>query len=463
MSVRSLEIKGLRGFAESECLDLAIPNGKFGSGLTVLVGPNNGGKSTIVEAFAAFSREDPKLPDHGPSFAKGMRNSRTGARVHLRATPVDGEAAEIKTVEAGGSETIWHTGRIGAVVLPARRFFNPFFEKFSDYMHSSTYFNMGEHPTLRNSPLDRFYERIFKAYANKEFFNQVLGRIIDPVPEWNIEQADNGKHYLQFQYGNSSHSSDGLGDGVLSIWFIVDALYDSSEKQMIVIDEPEQSLHPSLQKKLFEVLGEYAKERQIVYATHSPYFINWDAVFNGAQIVRVYKHKGDERTALSALKHDTVRRLQPLAIDKNNPHTLGLNACEIFFLEDKVVLVEGQEDVIHYKLIAEELGCAIPGDFFGWGVGGAEKMPVIAQMLFELGFRRVVGILDKGMEPVKQQMEEQFPDFRFFVIPAEDVRSKDPIKPKSAKDGLIKKGRLQEKYRTHVEQILSEVKTVLSN
>ena len=58
MSVKSLTIKGLRGFSKPEKLRLAEPTGKVGSGLTILVGPNNGGKSTIIEAFGAvFSSE----------------------------------------------------------------------------------------------------------------------------------------------------------------------------------------------------------------------------------------------------------------------------------------------------------------------------------------------------------------------------------------------------------------------
>ena len=55
MSIKKLAISGLRGFATEQSLTLAIPNGANGSGLTVLVGPNNGGKSTIVEAFKAVS------------------------------------------------------------------------------------------------------------------------------------------------------------------------------------------------------------------------------------------------------------------------------------------------------------------------------------------------------------------------------------------------------------------------
>jgi predicted ATP-dependent endonuclease of OLD family len=56
MSLSRLQITGLRGFATTGQIDFAIPNGKEGSGITVLVGPNNGGKSTVVESLRVLSR-----------------------------------------------------------------------------------------------------------------------------------------------------------------------------------------------------------------------------------------------------------------------------------------------------------------------------------------------------------------------------------------------------------------------
>jgi AAA15 family ATPase/GTPase len=50
-----IDISGLRGFATNQRLELAIPNGKVGSGLTIVVGQNNAGKSTVTEAFAAIA------------------------------------------------------------------------------------------------------------------------------------------------------------------------------------------------------------------------------------------------------------------------------------------------------------------------------------------------------------------------------------------------------------------------
>lgn len=43
-------ISGLRGFSKEKKVSLALTNGQAGSGLTILVGGNNTGKTTIVEA-----------------------------------------------------------------------------------------------------------------------------------------------------------------------------------------------------------------------------------------------------------------------------------------------------------------------------------------------------------------------------------------------------------------------------
>lgn len=466
MSISFIEITGLRGFAETERLNMAKPDGRQGSGITILVGPNNGGKSTVIEAFAAMSHRDPKGETEEPSIPVGKRNPKAGGRVFLRACPDEGECMELRTVESGGAlmESRYALS-IGAYVLPARRFFNPYFEKFPGYMARSTYTSRGPHPTLRNSALDRFNERIFSAHGSRGRFDEVFGRIVGSAPHWNIEQTDDGRHFLQFSFGATTHSSDGIGDGLLNAWFISDALYDSSEGEVIAIDEPELSLFPGMQKRVLALLSEYAKDRQIVYATHSPYFVGWDALANGARVARV--HKRDGRTVVSELGRDTIERLSALTLDKNNPHTLGLNANEVFFLDDGVILVEGQEDVVFYRLIADQLNCPLPGEFFGWGVGGAEKMPLIARMLYELGFRRVVGILDMGKEAQKEALEAAFPGFKFFVITAADVRTKDARKPEEGREGLVskvgKEHRLQDKYRAEVERMFGEMKMALAD
>src|SRR5690242_9317528 len=103
MNAVSLEILGLRGFAEPQLLNFAHPNGDLGSGLTILVGPNNGGKSTVLEAVRAFSGEL-------PTFHEGKRNRSAGDLVRLKLTTDDNQVHTIESRAAGECECKRTTG-----------------------------------------------------------------------------------------------------------------------------------------------------------------------------------------------------------------------------------------------------------------------------------------------------------------------------------------------------------------
>jgi hypothetical protein len=97
--------------------------------------------------------------------------------------------------------------------------------------------------------LNQFEQRIFKWQNNKKEFDKVLKRIIVEPFDWNIEQNDEGAYYIKIIFSDMSisHTREGIGDGYWSIFTIVDALYDSKKNDLIVIDEPELSLHPTFQ------------------------------------------------------------------------------------------------------------------------------------------------------------------------------------------------------------------------
>ena len=435
--LKSLDICGLRGFAEQQTIEFAIPTGEVGSGLTIIVGANNSGKSTAIEALRALTQDPP------PSFTQGRRNQKAGDQVKLGLFDDNGGVVTLESQFAGTSETSRMPidslvgRREGELfVLPSRRVFSPYFGRGAssrnDYSAHTGF------PVLRSATIDQFTSRLFTIQNNRADFDAVMQKILDPAPDWSIDQTDTGQYYLKVKRGDTFHSSEGLGEGLVSLIYIIDALYDSKPGQMIAIDEPELSLHPALQRKLAALLAEYAKDRQIVCSTHSPYFVNVGALLNDANITRIHLVHGD--STVSKLSDVTGKAVAKLLNDANNPHVLGLNAQEAFFLDDQIVLVEGQEDVVFFARVQKSVGVNLRGEFFGWGVGGAEKMKLICQLLQELGFKRVVGVLDGNKVALVNKLQLDFPNFHFFAIPADDVRNKPKAKSRPAVEGLLKPG-----------------------
>ena len=430
---KKIEVEGFRGFAENQILTLAQPTeNRPGSGLTIVVGANNAGKSTVIEAFRAFA------VDGSPSFSQERRNSAAGDSVTFKLHRNDNVVFEIKSIEPGTSETSRTPVEKpqGLLVLPSRRVFAPYFAKSESAR--ATYVQQIGFPALRASTIDPFAYRLFtiaKTLESKAAFNKVLAEVVTPVPVWTIDQNGSGQHFLKMTKGTASHTSEGLGEGLVSLLFIIDALYDSKPGECIIIDEPELSLHPALQRKLAKLLTKYSADRQVVIATHSPYFVDLGALQEGATVARI--HVLDNKAQVSQLSVATAKSIGKLLTDANNPHVLGLNAQEAFFLDDQVILVEGQEDVIFYRYVQSNLAIELNGDFFGWGVGGADKMKLIATLLKEMGFRKVVGVLDNDKAAVQTDLAARFPNYRFFCIPAKDVRSKPLVKEKTAVTGLL--------------------------
>jgi predicted ATPase len=448
---KSLEIVGLRGFSAARTLTPAIPNGTRWSGLTILVGPNNSGKSTIVEAFRAISKND------AVSFPEGRRNVLAGGNVRIHAQYVQGGWRTLETVAGGGSETNFTAAtaaQTSTYVLPSRRYFQPFFGRHIQPRDAYLQ-QLGSGP-FRGASIDQFATRLFDAQKNKTAFNSVLSRIISPPPNWVIEQSDAGNYYLKYEGAGFSHGSEGIGEGIISLLFIIDALYDSQPGTTIVIDEPELSLHPSYQRRLAHLLGEYAAHRQIIYSTHSPYLADMEAVTSGAQLTRV--HNNGQAVEIHSLSVNTREQIKGLLKDSHNPHTLGIVARETFFLDDGIILVEGQDDVTYYPRVLDQLGIALNATFFGWGTGGAHKFEIIAALLRDLGFTKVAGILDSDKANLLPGLEAMFPAYPFIAIPAKDVRTKEPRSATPAVEGLLDENwNVRGEYKSAVESLFQDL------
>ena len=410
--IHSISCLGYRGFSTRQILNLAIPNGTPGSGLTVLVGPNGGGKSSIVECFNKIS-----LARKNVSFSKGKRNLRAGDLVEIAITSDEGQGT-LRTSK-GGSE--------------------------------------------RTNPLDSCTYRLIELNnSDSSAFDKVMERVLGKPLQWTIDQEDNGNYYVKVtKHFGMQHNSDGLGEGILSLMFIVDALLGNNN-ELLVIDEPELSLHPQLQRRLMDEILEKTKESQVVISTHSPNMLSLESISNGGTVSRVFE--SSDGSKICAIDERSRKFISSVSHNLNNPHIMGTDARACFFAEDNLIITEGQEDVVLYPVIMRALGMDYYLPFFGFGAGGASGIIEIAHLLQVLGFERIGAIYDGDKRADYDTFVKEFAGSRYkaWIIPTEDIRDKEHYEVAS-KQGLLEKDRktLKPEYADQMGKIFKEMEDFL--
>lgn len=173
---------------------------------------------------------------------------------------------------------------------------------------------------------------------------------------------------------------------------------------------------------------------------------------------------GESGTKIFQLTDEAKVSLEKLSErNLNNPHVFGLDAKELFFQEDRIILTEGQEDVLFYPIVAEQLNQTIAGNFFGWGAGGASNIAHFCRVLKALGFAKVAGLLDGDKVAEAEALRVEFPLFHFACIPAKDIRTKPERKAAEETPGLLDaKMRLKPEFEEAMKQLLSELSIHMS-
>lgn len=220
----------------------------------------------------------------------------------------------------------------------------------------------GRQPRSKLSTGGRFYEDIqrsasgdlperrqldaFQRFIGREFFAQPEVKLVartNHSPE-DVNGVRSPQVTLEVESAGGSLPIHQLGDGLSSLLILLLPLFLQPEGSWIFIEEPENHLHPGLQRRFIEVAYEYGvrqRKHRLFLTTHSNHILEAVREVEGARIFRVERvADGDggvpRKHVVTEVPHATIEVLDDL----------GATAASVLQARS-VVWVEGPSDV-HY-------------------------------------------------------------------------------------------------------------------
>jgi predicted ATP-dependent endonuclease of OLD family len=116
---------------------------------------------------------------------------------------------------------------------------------------------------------------------------------------------------------------------------------------LILYEEAELFLHPSLQKTLLNTLSQLSDaESQIIFTTHSPFMIQYEIL----DTINIIRKEGERGTTVTEFHNVLDQQNQT-----DQSRLTDLQSVSSYIFSDKVVLVEGLSDKIVFKKLASRI------------------------------------------------------------------------------------------------------------
>ncbi|NEQ41487.1 MAG: AAA family ATPase [Okeania sp. SIO3I5] len=188
---------------------------------------------------------------------------------------------------------------------------------------------------------EEIYEK-FNKYANilfpeiKEVFASSKRQTPLEVLVWSPEAFDRKREDLALKLAD-------CGTGVSQVLAILYVIVTALEPKIIIIDEPQSFLHPSLIRKLINIFKKFPQHQYFI-ATHSPTVIS---EANPATILQLSYSEGETKTKIINSKETT--ELRALLTE------LGVRLSDVFGA-DAILWVEGPTEELCFPRILEKFG-----------------------------------------------------------------------------------------------------------
>lgn len=83
---------------------------------------------------------------------------------------------------------------------------------------------------------------------------------------------------------------------------------------------------------------------------------------------------------------------------------------------------------------------------------------IIASLLAELGFEKVVGLLDGNRTDLVTDLSDQFPQYQFYAMAADDIRTKKEQSLRPPVVGILDEtGKVRVEHEKHMRELLNSV------
>jgi len=162
-------------------------------------------------------------------------------------------------------------------------------------------------------------------------FDQARGLITQIVPGIGTMQVRTGGGQMRvvFETPAGEVNLKDLGTGVEQLLMTLAVGLTEHAPYTLIVEEPETNLHPSAQRALLGLFQEWASDRQVVAATHSPVMLDWSP--GGDRLWLVTRSGGESR--VEAVGED------PLALLRS----LGVRPSDVL-VADRLLVLEGSSD-----------------------------------------------------------------------------------------------------------------------
>jgi predicted ATPase len=264
--------------------------------LHALIGPNDSGKSTILEALAAISKSNSEDASEVTAL------SGSWALTSLHNGLIEHEANEDPTnVLVQSQQRVQNPKKLIPLVGPVR-----VLRLDPDAMREPTNL-IPQGFTLEYSPRGQGLAAVYDALLSRrlDVFLEISKRFTTLFPTARAIQLTNPSQTtkalgVELRDGRSV-GADRLSEGML-YWLAFAALPYLQPAPLVLIEEPENGLHPSRIADVMHVLREVSNTSQIIMATHHPLVIN-ELQSDEVTLITRTPERGTIATPLSSTKN----------------------------------------------------------------------------------------------------------------------------------------------------------------